>query len=174
MRVTSLLVLLALGCASNPAPRGTLRAPEAMASTAFGGYILIKYRDGSRTEGELLAAGDDRVWVRTQRGDRAIPVSQVQSMRLAAYQTGQELMSAWGTLGTFTALTHGYWLIFSVPIWLLTTGISAGIESRAALVDYPDQPLPAFAQWARYPQGMPVVAPPRPPTDAAAVPKPPR
>jgi hypothetical protein len=173
MRVTSLLLLLALGCASNPAPKGALLPPQAMESSAYGGYILVKHRDGSRTEGELLAARDDRVWVRTARGVSAIPLSQVESMRLAAYQTGQELMTAWGTVGSFTALTHGYWLVFSVPIWILTTGISAGIESRSALVDYPDQPLPAFAQWARYPQGMPVVAPPRPPTDPPLVPKPP-
>jgi hypothetical protein len=154
MRGLSLLLVL-VGCASNPAPRGALPTPEQLETTARGGYILVKLRNGAETRGELLAAQGDQVWVATSGGVRAIPVPQIDTMRMALYQTGELSMSGWGAAGTISTISHGFWLVFSVPIWVITTGISAGVESRRALMDYPDEPLAKFAPWARYPQGMP-------------------
>lgn len=151
----ALTLLGALACASNPAPWGTLPTAEALDRTPFGGYILVVHGNGSETRGELLAARDGLVHVRQGDGVRAIRQTEIRSMRLAAYETGQLGMTVWGALGTLSTLSHGFVLIFSAPVWLIGTGISAGLESRAALVDYPDQPLAAFAKYARYPQGMP-------------------
>jgi hypothetical protein len=156
MRGLSLLVLVA-GCASNPAPSGVLPTPEELATTAHGGYVLVWHRSGAQTQGELLAAGKDQVWVLTDRGASAIPVSEIESMRMAIYRT-------------ISTLSHGFFLVISVPVWLITTAISTGVESRRALLDYPEVPLSKFGHWARYPQGMPPTQPaPGPP----AVPKPP-
>jgi hypothetical protein len=169
MRGLSLLVLVA-GCASNPAPSGVLPTPEELATTAHGGYVLVWHRSGAQTQGELLAAGKDQVWVLTDRGASAIPVSEIESMRMAIYRTGEMAMTGWGAAGTISTLSHGFFLVISVPVWLITTAISTGVESRRALLDYPDVPLSKFGHWARYPQGMPPTQPaPGPP----AVPKPP-
>jgi hypothetical protein len=162
MRGLSVLILL-LGCASNPAPRGALPAPEELQTSARGGYILVRHRNGAQTRGELLAAGADQVWVQTDRGVGAIPVAQIESMRMAIHRTGELAMTGWGAAGLLSTASHGYFLIFSVPVWVITTGISAGVESRRALLDYPEVPLVELARWARYPQGMP--APPPAPSE---------
>jgi hypothetical protein len=168
-REALLLLLLAVvvavpaaGCAINPAPSGTLVTAEAMQRTAFGGYILVEHRNGAKTRGELLAVGDGQVHVQTAVGPRTLAIAEVYSMRLAAYQTDQAILTGWGLAGTLSTLTHGYLLVISGPVWLLATGFVAGIESRAALVDFPGEPLEHFRPWARYPQGMPV-GPPAPP-----------
>jgi len=162
MRVASLLVLL-VGCATNPAPSGTLRTAEAMQTTAYGGYILVRLRGGGEVRGELLAADDHGVTVNTPRGPHTIPEPKIDSARLAAYQTGEVGLTAWGALGTATTLSHGFLLVFSAPIWIFTTGFTGASESRLALYDFPGRSLRELALWARYPQGMPVVAPPPPP-----------
>jgi hypothetical protein len=75
---------------------------------------------------------------------------------------GQRKIAGWGVLGTVSTLSHGLLLIVSAPLWVISSGIVAGIESNAALVDHPEEPLAAFAKFARYPQGMPVETPPAP------------
>ena len=156
------LLLLALACARNPAPRGTLPTADQLALSPWGGYILVRHRDGAQTRGELLAARDGVVHVKTGRGVRAIPEAEIETMRLAAYHTSELPLTAWGLGGTATTISHGWFLIFSLPAWILTTMITAGVESHEALVDFPDEPLPAFARFARYPQGMPPPLPPSP------------
>jgi len=163
-RTLALPLLGLMACASNPAPSGTLPTAEALGASPYGGYILVVRGDGSETEGELLAAHDGLVHVRGERGWHVIRQDEIRSMRLAVYQTGQTGLTIWGLLGTLSTLSHGFVLIFSAPVWLIGTGVSAGLESRAALLDYPDQPLPAFAKYARYPQGMPDWT--KPPTPA--------
>jgi hypothetical protein len=170
MRVVSLLLLL--GCASNPAPSGTLPTAEQVENTAYGGYILVRLRGGGEAQGELLAVNSREVFVKTSVGQRTIRLDQVETMRMATYHTGEYGMSGWGLIGTLSTVSHGFLLVFSAPIWILTTSLSAAGESRRALIDFPDRPLSEFAMWARYPQGMPVVAPPPSLAEPPVVPKP--
>lgn len=170
-RALVLSLLLALGCASNPAPRGTLPTADQLARSPWGGYVLVRHRNGAQTRGELLAARDGVVHVKTGRGVRAIPVAEIETMRLAAYHTSELPLTAWGLGGAATTISHGWFLVFSLPAWILSTLITAGVESHQALVDFPDEPLPAFARFARYPQGMPPPPPP-PPSPVPPVPPP--
>jgi hypothetical protein len=155
IRRVAVLAVLLLGCASNPAPYGTLLAPEAVQDTAFGGYILVTRRDGRQTRGELLAAAEGAVHVLVDKRVERIPIGEIASMRLAVYETAEGYFSLWGIGGTLSTLTHGFALIISAPIWIVGSSITTAVESRRALVDYPGNPLPAFARFARYPQGMP-------------------
>jgi len=173
---SALLALLAgLACAHNPAPAGMLPSAEDLAVSPFGSYILVHKKNGTETGGELLAVQDGEVHVRSDAGVRIIPAGEIESMRAAVYQTGQGVMGIWGLLGTASTFSHGFALILSAPIWIIGTSISAAVESRAALIDYPDQPLRAFAKFSRYPQGMPVAARPSwtapPPSPPPAVPE---
>jgi hypothetical protein len=152
----------AAACAHNPAPDGAIVSAEAMQYTARGGYILIEQRNGIYAGGELLAVAPGAIHVQTDRGPRTIPLTQIQSMRLAAYETGQGAMAGWGALGVLSTLSHGFVLIFSAPIWLISTGVAAGLESRGALVDYPGDRLEDFRRFARYPQGLPTAPPTAP------------
>jgi hypothetical protein len=170
------LVLLAgLACAHNPAPAGMLPAAEDLEVSPYGSYILVRQKNGAEIGGELLVVLEGEVRVRGDRGVRAIPERDIESMRLAVYQTGQGVMGIWGLVGTLSTLSHGFVLILSAPVWIIGTSVSAAVESRAALVDYPDQPLRAFARFARYPQGLPVAARPSwtAPPPAAVAPPPP-
>jgi hypothetical protein len=55
-------------------------------------------------------------------------------------------------------------VIFSAPVWIVATSISAAGESRAAMIDYPEVQLGlrAFAIYARFPQGAPGPPPAEP------------
>jgi hypothetical protein len=175
MAARSLLLALGLmACAHNPAPSGTLPTPEELPLSPYGGYILVRHKGGAETGGELLAVADDRVHVRSDQGVRVIPRREIESMRLAVYQTAQGTLGIWGTLGTLSTLSHGFVLVLSVPVWLITATASAAVESRAALVDYPGQPLSAFVRFARYPQGMPPSVTPSWTTPPPGLPPPPQ
>jgi len=149
------LIATASGCASNPAPRAMLRSPEQMQRTAFGSYVAIASRDGGQIGGELIAVDHERLYVLSGQTLHNMPVANVEKATLAAYSTGESEIAGWGALGIISTLSHGYLLIFSAPVWLLSTSVAAGVESRAALFHYPERPLESFRPYARFPQGIP-------------------
>jgi hypothetical protein len=64
-------------------------------------------------------------------------------------------MIAWTALGTLSTASHGFFLIFSAPIWMLgglMSGLSAGIENDAVASN---DVLDALRSRARCPAGLP-------------------
>lgn len=148
---TSALVLTALlaGCAGNPAPKGWQPpAAEAQRSTR-GGWILIECEDETNVTGELIAVDDMTLHVLTASGFQSVPRSSVRESRLVGYGTAENLR-VWTAVGAVSTLSHGGGLILTLPMWLIGGGVAASDEVKAALV-----PLDEFAQFARFPQGLP-------------------
>lgn len=154
----TVLALLALGCASNPAPAGTLKTAEEMGQATRGGYILIHTATGS-VEGELIAVGPSAVFVYPKGSPDGplaeVPIPTITTARLAAYATSPGLVIGLGLLGTVSTLSHGAVLVVSAPVWLLSTFVLGYIESGGGLMDYPDHPITDLAPFARFPQGLP-------------------
>jgi hypothetical protein len=107
-------------------------------------------------EGELLAVEGGDLWLLDNGTQIRIPVFKVKEIELLdLYPPSAGAMGAWTTLGSLSAFSHGYWAIFSLPIWLLT-GIPAIVDqSRINHIAIPISEIDKLYQYARYPQGMP-------------------
>ena len=61
---------------------------------------------------------------------------------------------AWTGLGALSTLTHGFFLIVTLPLWLMA-GIPASLDaSTADVVAHPDS-FDELYRFARFPQGLP-------------------
>jgi hypothetical protein len=172
--------LLVAGCASSGAPAGFLREARGAQSDARGGWASVELaaQPGEsatrKLQGELIAATEDALIVEipTQAGASRLRLAraEIRSARVTGYETTPGPLAVWGTLGTLSTLSHGFILIFSAPVWIVTASVSAAVESRGAMIDYPDSTkrtlpdgtavqvpldLTAFAIYARFPQGAP-------------------
>lgn len=166
MRALSITLLFALvACLNNPDPR----APEvgSIPISKFGAWIVITERDGRVTSGELLAIDHGMIHVKPgARENASIPLHQISGAELYKYESDWGF-GVWGALGTLATISHGAWLIFSAPLWIITSSVAAGYESYHVRLKLPDDDINELAKWARYPQGMPPPAAPKPSLDEA-------
>jgi hypothetical protein len=157
MPVRSLAILLlcttVAACAFNPDPRK--RTLEHVVTDGRGGWIAVELTSGTRVEGELIAAGPDAIRVLTSAGLFALAPAGIRSARLWAWDPATEGVILGGSLGTLSTISHGVFLVFSAPLWIVTTTLISTIESRTPITDYPGHGWADFARWARFPQGLP-------------------
>ncbi|CAN5617999.1 hypothetical protein BH09MYX1_BH09MYX1_13880 [soil metagenome] len=116
--------------------------------------------DGETVDGELLDVSAKWVAIETEDGaDLQIPVAQIARVRVTAYSNGvlTGALVAWSLMGTLSTLSHGYFLIFTAPVW-----VGAGVSSSITSAVESDQSVIAVAgaqadlwQFARFPQGIP-------------------
>jgi hypothetical protein len=153
MRIHSLLAVLLCACVSNPDPRKP--SLENVERSGYGGWIVMTTRQGARIEGELISV--EGVFVRVLHYGRlpllAVQTTEIASAELFKYES--EGFGAWGALGSVSALSHGFFLVLSIPVWLISTGVVSSIESRSVILHYPEDSWAELAKWARFPQGMP-------------------
>jgi hypothetical protein len=161
MRALSITLLVTLAaCLNNPDPR----APNvgSIPSSKFGAWIVVTDRDGRVTSGELLAIGHGIIHVKPgARENASIPLHQVRTAELYKYESDWGF-GVWGGLGTLATISHGFILIFSAPIWIIASSVTAGVESYHVRLELPDDDINELAKWARYPQGMPPPPAPKP------------
>ena len=157
--VASLLLLA--GCTS----RGTLKRDahygdgkatgvELEEVPVMGFNVIVDHGDDSK-RGELLAVDGCFVYVLTDAGSVGIPSKDVETVKVQLYPTtaaaGVVVLTALGTLST---ISHGYYLVISLPVWL-----GAGIPNAFSLGradDFKiDHASPLLFQFARFPQGLP-------------------
>jgi hypothetical protein len=153
------LALAALGCSHNPAPSGWLRSPADAPSDPYGAWIEIEPRGerAHRLSGEFLATSADSLYLLDASGAvQSIAAKDVQTAVVAYYD------SQWGKLGVATAfgtastLSHGYFLIFTAPAWIITGTVVTGQQSNAPLVRADGVAVLDLGRtYARFPGGLP-------------------
>jgi hypothetical protein len=97
--------------------------------------------------------GHDRLYLVVKGRWVQVAYARIQKAVVVGYDGQEGPMAGWGLLGTLSTLSHGFVLILSAPIWLLTTAIAANAETNAAQID--GGPWTSMRKWARFPQGMP-------------------
>lgn len=127
----------------------------------LGGWVMIttgaeEPAPTGRIEGELLAAGEDSVFVLTSDGLlQGVGVREIRDAEVWGYKPDHSALGIWTFVGTLSTLSHGVAFVLSAPVWLLA-GISAtASRSREPRIRYPTRPISEFSMYARYPQGMP-------------------
>lgn len=150
----------AAGCAKTYAPSGWLPSASDAPQSPYGAWVHVEYRYTgnlqANTGGELIAMSADSMYVLVPQG-RLLAVCNHDVIRAQAeaYDAGLGAVAAWSILGTLSTLSHGYYLIFSAPLWIVSGSASGSVLSREPIVSYPDDSLASFAALARFPQGLP-------------------
>jgi len=161
MRVRSRLAVAALAvaalavaaCVINPDSRS--RSVERAATDGRGGWIVLSLAFDVRIEGELIAADSDGLRVLTAVGLVTIPLADVVGARLWAWEAELSGNLVWGTVGTASTASHGFFLILTAPVWIGATALITAIEARRPIIEYPEHGIGDLARWARFPQGVP-------------------
>jgi hypothetical protein len=151
-------LVLAAGCASTTAPSGWLPGAEEAQRDAYGGWIEVHPREGlqpKRILGELIAVAPDSLHVLTIAGLVGFARGDVERATLFGYESPAAAFGGWTALGTLSTLSHGFGLIYSAPVWLITgIGVTAN-ASREARIQYPQDGWLVMRPHARFPAGWP-------------------
>jgi hypothetical protein len=154
------LAALLSGCATTSAPKGFLPTATEAQSTARGGWISVEHVAGagevgaSKVEGELIALGEDSLFVLHPAGLAVVATADVTSAKLTGYDPRWGLIALWTGIGTLSTASHGVVLLLSAPVWLITGSLFASSASRAPQVKHPKS-WQQFRLYARFPQGLP-------------------
>lgn len=154
--IFSLLILFS-GCFTSNAPKYWLPRIDQVQQNALGAWIELRERDPMRDqqiEGEFLSVENNSVYVLTMSGMRAIYIPSIDDAKIFLwdYHSGNAI---WTLLGTLSTLTHGFWLLITAPVWIITGSIVSINESRAPTYSYPQYHWDELKQYARFPQGLP-------------------
>jgi hypothetical protein len=153
----AILVALAAACgAQNPDPREPTLAD--VQRSGLGAWVQVATIHGAFVEGELISVDAGMIRVLPPGANAVVSLSkpEIASGKLYRY-TSDSGFGAWGALGTISTLSHGFWLVFSVPIWAIWTGATGAAENNHVVLQMKpgDESWAQVARWARFPQGMP-------------------
>lgn len=131
--------------------------------------------------GELIAVDEQAVYVSFlgSGSDWAaslskIPRARIKSVSLEVGPSASSEVGGWTALGCASTLSHGYYLVFTGPLWLVAgIGAAANESASARAVAHDARDLSQLYQFARFPQGLPRAAPPPSVTALPAPPSPP-
>lgn len=153
-----LFALAAMGCASTTAPSKWLAPPIETQRQAFGGWISVDYQTNrlkSEIHGELIAVAPDSIFVLAADRFWAIPAKQITKAKLTAYDPNVGPLALWSFLGTLSTASHGFVLIISAPIWIISGTAASSAQSYQPQLSFPKKPWNEFRKYARFPGGLP-------------------
>jgi len=157
--LAGLFMLLPACIASSPAPVAWRRSMEDVKTVTYGAWIHVDGRSFV-SDGELLAAEEGYLALSRDDEVTIVPSECIEKVEIAAFENTSEQTILWGVAGSLSTASHGYYLVFTLPIWLITTWGATYAHSAAGhvRVDY-HQSLTAkvdeIRKWARFPQGLP-------------------
>jgi hypothetical protein len=146
---------LAWGCARNTAPSGWLSPAPQASREAYGGWAMVSDSAGAQTSGELIAVTRDSVYLLSSVGLTVVSMRTVAKLNVTGYNAQPSAIALWGLAGTLGTISHGFLLIFSAPVWIITSSIAASAHSREPREIYPGVGLDQLRIYARFPQGIP-------------------
>jgi hypothetical protein len=161
------LLAVACGHSSRPfdrsVPIGRPSSGESVADVPVRGHVItLSTRRGTVT-GELLAVGPRELMILGENDNQIVRFSEIEDVDIKLYRSYEGATGAWTGVGTASALTHGLIAIISIPVWLISgITVTAG-EAENSRVEAVD--LAKLYQYARFPQGMPQLAPPPAPAE---------
>jgi hypothetical protein len=159
------LAVLATGCATNPLPSDRHVSQEAAITSGRGAYTLAFLSAGGQLTGELISADRGHVLLLGDDHElRALKYDELNELRLGVHDNNKGGYIAWMVLGTLSTASHGFWLVFSAPTWLIAGGVSVAAESQRGVFDcrpredtkHPEAScLELAGNFSRFPQGLP-------------------
>jgi hypothetical protein len=197
------LAVAVVGCGTNPLPANRTVSQEGAITSGRGAYAVAVMSNHAVLSGELIASEGRRGVLILGDDDKlrwAAPDALFE-LRLGVHDNNKGGFIGWTVLGALSTISHGFWLVFSAPAWILIGSVATSHESHRGILDCPPRQetahpdvacLDVAGRFARFPQGpppgvgeaqllgrAPVAAPPPapapapPPALAPAAPEPP-
>ncbi len=142
-------------CAGWTVPNNKRPVQEEAITGGKGARAYLRLASGAEVQGELISAQGTYVWLLREDGRLAnFPVASVRTASLGVFQTREAELTAWTIGGALSTVTHGGFLIISLPIWLAVGIPSAYLESRRGFIEYPQYSWQVLGRYARFPQGL--------------------
>lgn len=162
--LVSLVAVLPIGgCTGTTAPQKWLPTAETAPTDAYGAWAHLSLISSQRTiDGELIAVANETVCVMIDTLV-AIPRTDIWDIKLTRFEQEHGGLAMWTVTGTLGTLSHGFFLLGTLPAWAISGSITTGNASREPIVHprsehgvpisvYQLRPL---AMYARFPQGLP-------------------
>ncbi|NNG15201.1 MAG: hypothetical protein HKM89_01890 [Gemmatimonadales bacterium] len=155
------LIAVTTACSANPAPSGWLGPAPVAVSDPYGAWVQMELTSAGKqvpSGGELIAVALDSVFVLTPDGEfHAVARADVTRAKVAYYDSQYGTLAAWTTFGSLGTLSHGFLLVFSLPVWTIGGWAATAGQSRAPLAEVSEheRSWDDVAMYARFPQGLP-------------------
>ena len=151
------LAIVCAGCASNTSPRGWLPNAEEIQSSAYGAWVtirLVAQREGRQDfHGELIALQPDSIFMLNADGLLGFPSTDVDNIKVTYFEIDGG-PAFWSTAGAFSAVTHGWYGVFTLPIWVIVGASTSASYSHAAEIKLPrDSHAPGSREQAKWNDG---------------------
>jgi hypothetical protein len=143
-------------CATLHSPHNWLPKVNDVQSEAYGGWITVDYTVRGQSivsSGELIAVTPEKLLILGEGGLTDIPRLIVNRSLLEIFSENK--LSGLAILGTLSTLSHGFYLLLSAPVWIISGTVLAVSESKAGLMRYDGIPPEDIRKYARFPQGLP-------------------
>lgn len=143
-------------CTAVKAPRGSVPTMVKMGTDVYGGWITLHLNDSSEVAGELIAVSGEQVIICRPGETRPVPLAQITTAQLVMFKTQEGGYATWTFLNSLLTVANGFFLIFTLPVNLVT-GISTSTSEgrRENSLDYPATDWSELSKYARFPQGLP-------------------
>ena len=164
----SLLILIPFitSCASITAPREYVPPLKELKKYRYGAYVELEVKGKRTLSGEFIGISGDTVFVFVRRENKIYytPLSNVKNFVIIPYYIDWKtsdlvLIGVWTTLGILSTVTHGRFLYYTAPAWILSGTASFAIYSiiiytynTGSNINNINERVISFS---RYPQGVP-------------------
>ncbi len=153
-------VLCTGACYHTGAPRNWLPEPGRAQQEAWGAWIRVdmarqpdQQEPPASVSGELIDASTDSLHVLNASGLASIATGAIASATLSTDESHWKWIAAWTAIGAFSTPSHGVWMVFSVPAWIITGTVAGSAASYGPEVKSTDAGV--LRRYARFPQGIP-------------------
>ena len=149
-----LVVLMSSGCAVPPHVVPDVTSYD---RDVYGAWTEVSYpRRTKRPEtfGELIAVAPDQLTVLTATGVVTVKKTDVDDVTLTLFSPGNRIRG-WLAAGIVSTVSHGYFLVVSIPLWSLSAVMANRQYDRFAEITYPKATWEELRRGARFPQGVP-------------------
>lgn len=121
-----------------------------------GAQVYVDDRNGGETEGELLAADPQGLTVLDEANDIVhVEAEHIKDVEVVLYDSGAGVTGVWTGLGALSSLTHGYFAILSIPVWIVTGAVASFNARSDSKLEVGPYGLGDLREFARFPQGLP-------------------
>lgn len=148
---------LLAGCASTIAPAHWLPEANEVPHDGYGSWasVTLSIGPGEFSEGELIAASDDTLYILGYEKLEAYGFNEVANVHLQSYDANYSGLAMWTTLGSLSTGTHGFILAISAPVWIITGTIATSSQSKAPHKTITAGGWKQLRPYCRFPGGMP-------------------
>jgi hypothetical protein len=163
--LAAIALALGAGCASLPAPRDYVPKPDEAPQNVRGSWVNVRYQyhEGVRatTSGELLAVTEDSIYVATSDvvflGPARYSWRDVSRVQVVYFDPQESACYGGAALGAASSLAHGWYSVFTLPIWLIVGASTGSGRVGEAVLTYPNETSDwrDLHAYARFPAGMP-------------------